>query len=49
MIPTFKRMIKRQHYVYSHDETDDILDYLSTPVLERGAIAKISRDTGISE
>jgi hypothetical protein len=37
MIPTFRRVVKHQHH---------ILEYLSATDLERGAIAKISRDTG---
>jgi hypothetical protein len=49
MIPTFKRVIKRSHHIYSHDEVDEVLDYLSAPSLKRGAIAKIARDTGIPE
>jgi hypothetical protein len=47
--PIFKRVLKRQHHIYTHDEVDDILDYLSVPVLKRGAIAKIARDTGIPD
>jgi hypothetical protein len=49
MIPTpiFKRVVKRQHHIYTHDEVDDVLEYLSLPLLERGAIAKIARDTAI--
>jgi hypothetical protein len=49
MIPTFKRVVKRPHRIYPHDEVGPILDYLRLPVLERGAIAKIARDTGIPE
>ena len=49
MIPTFKRVLKRQHHIYTHNEVDDILEYLGAPSLERGAIAKISRDTGIPD
>jgi hypothetical protein len=33
--------------VYTHDEVDKFLDYLSVPVLKRREIAKIARDTGI--
>jgi hypothetical protein len=47
MIPTFKRVVRRSYHIYTHDETDDVLDYLTMPALERGAIAKISRGTGI--
>jgi hypothetical protein len=49
MIPTFKRVVKQQHHVYTHKEVDDILDYLTTPSLERGAIARIARDTHVPE
>jgi hypothetical protein len=47
MIPTFKRVVRRSHHISTHDEIDDLLDYLTMPSLERGTIAKISRDTGI--
>jgi hypothetical protein len=47
MIPTFKRVVKRPHHIYKREEVEDILAYLSTSSLERGAIDKISRDTGI--
>jgi hypothetical protein len=47
--PTFKRLSKRQDHIYTHEEIDDVLDYLSVPVLKRGAIAKIARDTGIPD
>jgi hypothetical protein len=49
MIPTFRRVVKRQHYIYHHSDIDNILEYLSAPDLEHGAIAKISRDTGIPD
>jgi hypothetical protein len=49
MIPTFRRVMKRQHHIYHHSDIDDIIDYLSAPNLERGAIAKISQDTGIPD
>jgi hypothetical protein len=49
MIPTFRRVVKRQHHICYHSEIDDILEYLSEPNLERGAIAKISRDMGIPD
>jgi hypothetical protein len=49
MIPTFKRVVKRPHHISMHKEIDDILDYLGTSSLERGAIAKIARDTHIPE
>jgi hypothetical protein len=48
-IPTFKRALKHQRRIDTHEEVDNILDYLTTPDLARGAIAKISRDTGIPE
>jgi hypothetical protein len=49
MIPTFRRIVKRQHHIYKHQEVDYIFEYLTTPTLERGAITKIARDTGIPE
>jgi hypothetical protein len=49
MIPTFRCIVKRQHHIYKHQEVDNILEYLTTPTLERGAITKIARDTGIPE
>jgi hypothetical protein len=49
MIPTFKRVVKRQHHVYTHNEVDDILNYLTTSPLERGSIAKIARDIHVPE
>jgi hypothetical protein len=48
MIATFTRVIKRKHRIYTHEEIDDLLAYLS-PDLPRGAITKICRDTGIPE
>jgi hypothetical protein len=47
MIPTFKRVVKRPHHIYKREEVEDILIYLSSPSLERRAIAEISRVTGI--
>jgi hypothetical protein len=49
MIPTpkFKRVVKRRHRIYQHREIDDVLEYLSLPLLERGAITKIARDTAV--
>jgi hypothetical protein len=47
MIPTFRRVVARQHHVYQHYQIDDIVEYLGTPPLVRGAMAKIARDTGI--
>jgi hypothetical protein len=47
MIPTFKRVIKRKHRIYIHEEIDDLLAYLTSPDLPRGAIAKICHDMGI--
>jgi hypothetical protein len=49
MITTFKRVIKRKHRLYSHEEIDDLLAYLTSPDLPRGAITKICRDTEIPE
>jgi hypothetical protein len=49
MIPTFKRVIKRKHRIYTHEEINDLLAYLTSPDLPRGAITKICRDTGIPE
>jgi hypothetical protein len=49
MISTFKRVIKRKHRIYTHAEIDDLLAYLTSPDLPRGAIAKICRDTGTLE
>jgi hypothetical protein len=46
---TFKRVLKRQHRIDIHDKVDDVLDYLSVPVLKRGAIAKIAQDTGVPD
>jgi hypothetical protein len=34
--PTSKHVLKRQHHIYSYDEVDDVLDYLSVPVLKQG-------------
>jgi hypothetical protein len=45
--PTFKHVLKRQHHIYTHDEIDNVLDYLSGTVLKRGVITKIARDTGV--
>jgi hypothetical protein len=49
MIPTpsFKRVVKRRHHIYLHREIGDLVEYLSLPVLERGATAKIARDTAV--
>jgi hypothetical protein len=47
MIPAFPWVIKRPHYIYTHPEIDNVLDYLSQPELPPGAIAEISRDPGI--
>ena len=44
-IPTFARVVKRSHRVYTHTEIDGVLDYISSPVIPRGALAKIERDT----
>jgi hypothetical protein len=49
MIPTFKRVIKRKHRIYTHEEIDDLLACPTSPALHRGAITKIFRDTGIPE
>jgi hypothetical protein len=49
MIPTFRRIMKRQHHIYKHQEVHDILECRPTPILERGAITKIARDTAIPE
>jgi hypothetical protein len=49
MIPTFKRVIKRKHCIYTHEEIDDILAYITSLDLPRGVITKICRDTGIPE
>jgi hypothetical protein len=46
-VPTFKKIIKRQHTIYSHKEISPVLNYLIEPNLPRGALAKISRDIGI--
>jgi hypothetical protein len=48
MIPTFKRVIKRKHRIYTHEEIDDLLAYLTFPDLLRGAITEICRDTRIN-
>jgi hypothetical protein len=47
VIPAFPRVIKRSHHVYTHREIDEGVYYLSQPELPRGAIAEMSRDTGI--
>jgi hypothetical protein len=47
MIAASQRAIKRSHHIYNHREIDDVLEYLSQPEPPRGAIAEISRDTGI--
>jgi predicted RNA binding protein YcfA (HicA-like mRNA interferase family) len=49
MIPTFKRVIKCKHCIYTHEEIDDLIAYLTSADLPRGAITKICRDTGIPE
>jgi hypothetical protein len=49
MIPTFKGVIKHKHRIYTHEEIDDLLVYLISPDLPRGATTKICRDTGIPE
>jgi hypothetical protein len=49
MIPTFKRVIKRKHRIYTHEEIDDLLAYLTSPDLPRGVITKICCDAGITE
>jgi hypothetical protein len=49
MMPTFKRVVKRKHRIYTYAEIDDLLAYLTSPDLPRGAITKICRDTGIPE
>jgi hypothetical protein len=48
MIPGWNRVIKCAHHMDAHREIDNVLEYLSQPELPRGAIAQISRDTGIS-
>jgi hypothetical protein len=47
MIPTFTPRVKRHHRRYTPGEVDDVLNYLRKVVLERGAMAKIARETGI--
>jgi hypothetical protein len=49
MIPTFTRLVERQYHIYCHHEVDEILDHLTRPVLEGGAVAKIAGGTHISE
>jgi hypothetical protein len=44
VIPTFRRVVERQHHIYHHSDIDNILECLSAPNLEHEAIAKISRD-----
>jgi hypothetical protein len=39
----------RQYRLDTHEEVDGILEYFTTPDVAPGAIAKISRDTGIPE
>jgi hypothetical protein len=46
-IPSFKRIVKRPHRHYRRSEIDPILNDLSHPILPRGAITRISKDTGI--
>jgi hypothetical protein len=46
-VPRFKKIVKRPHRIYCHEDIDDILIYLSNPLLPLGALAQISRDTGI--
>jgi hypothetical protein len=46
MIATFKRVVKRTPRLYTHAEVDNLLAYLAAPILERGAIAKISQGPG---
>jgi hypothetical protein len=47
LTPTFDRIVKRAHRIYKWREISPILDFLSSPVLPRGAITKVSSDTGI--
>jgi hypothetical protein len=47
MIPTFQRVVKRPHRVYTHKGIDHVLNYLTQPEFPRGAIPQVSRDTGI--
>jgi hypothetical protein len=47
MISTFQRVIKRPHRGYAHKEIDSVLNYLTQRELPRGAIPRMSRDTGI--
>jgi hypothetical protein len=46
-IPSFPRLVKRDHRVYDNDTIAPILDYLSQEVLPWGYLPKISKDTGI--
>jgi hypothetical protein len=46
-IPCFRRVVGRDHRVYTHAEIDPILEYFTQPELPYGALTKISSDTGI--
>jgi hypothetical protein len=46
-IPTFQKIVKRQHRIYKHKESAPILGYLCQAELLRAAIAKLHDDTGI--
>jgi hypothetical protein len=46
-IPHFARIVKPSHRHYRPAEIRPILEYLDQPVLPDGAIARISKDTGI--
>jgi hypothetical protein len=36
-------IFKRKHRIYTHEEIDDLLAYLTSPDLPRGEITKIYR------
>ena len=46
-LPTFRRVVRRRHHVYTHREIDSVLYFVGQPRIPRGALAKIARDTGI--
>jgi hypothetical protein len=49
MIPSFPRIVKATHRTYNHKEIDDVLAFLSQPVITRGALTRAAELTGIPQ
>jgi hypothetical protein len=47
ILPMLPHVVKRDHRTYAHSVIESILDCLSLPNINYGAIAYISRATGI--